>query len=81
MCALCAAVVTEGSDKPLKYPTILNGADVAIITSTVFRPQWTSMCLRRFVMFWQSGLACRSGVIENRPGHARIFAVSRKSSK
>ena len=24
--------VTEGADKPLKYPTILNGADVAIIT-------------------------------------------------
>lgn len=23
---------TEGADKPLKYPTILNGADVAIIT-------------------------------------------------
>ncbi len=26
--------VTEGEDKPLKYPTIFNGADVAIITKT-----------------------------------------------
>lgn len=24
--------VTEGEDKPLKYPTIFNGADVAVIT-------------------------------------------------
>jgi hydrogenase nickel incorporation protein HypB len=26
--------VTEGEDKPLKYPTIFNGADVAIVTKT-----------------------------------------------
>jgi hydrogenase nickel incorporation protein HypB len=26
--------VTEGEDKPLKYPTIFNTADVAIITKT-----------------------------------------------
>ena len=26
--------VTEGEDKPLKYPTIFNGADIAIITKT-----------------------------------------------
>jgi len=26
--------VTEGEDKPLKYPTIFNGADVAVITKT-----------------------------------------------
>jgi hydrogenase nickel incorporation protein HypB len=26
--------VTEGEDKPLKYPTIFNSADVAIITKT-----------------------------------------------
>jgi hypothetical protein len=29
---LAAAAVTEGEDKPLKYPPIFNGADVAIIT-------------------------------------------------
>jgi hydrogenase nickel incorporation protein HypB len=27
-------VLTEGEDKPLKYPTIFNGADVAIITKS-----------------------------------------------
>ena len=26
--------VTEGEDKPLKYPTIFNGADIAIVTKT-----------------------------------------------
>jgi hydrogenase nickel incorporation protein HypB len=26
--------VTEGEDKPLKYPTIFNSADVAIVTKT-----------------------------------------------
>jgi hydrogenase nickel incorporation protein HypB len=26
--------VTEGEDKPLKYPTIFNSADVALITKT-----------------------------------------------
>ena len=26
--------VTEGEDKPLKYPTIFNGADIAVITKT-----------------------------------------------
>jgi hydrogenase nickel incorporation protein HypB len=26
--------VTEGEDKPLKYPTIFNSADAAIITKT-----------------------------------------------
>ncbi|MGI8668819.1 MAG: hydrogenase nickel incorporation protein HypB, partial [Aridibacter sp.] len=26
--------VTEGEDKPLKYPTIFNSADIAIITKT-----------------------------------------------
>ena len=26
--------VTEGEDKPLKYPTIFNGADCAVITKT-----------------------------------------------
>jgi hydrogenase nickel incorporation protein HypB len=26
--------VTEGEDKPLKYPTIFNGADVAVITKS-----------------------------------------------
>ena len=26
--------VTEGEDKPLKYPTIFNGADLALITKS-----------------------------------------------
>ena len=26
--------VTEGEDKPLKYPTIVNSADLAVITKT-----------------------------------------------
>jgi hydrogenase nickel incorporation protein HypB len=26
--------VTEGEDKPLKYPTIFNSADVAVVTKT-----------------------------------------------
>jgi hydrogenase accessory protein HypB len=29
--------VTEGEDKPLKYPTIFNSADVAVVTSLTWR--------------------------------------------
>jgi hydrogenase nickel incorporation protein HypB len=29
---IVALSVTEGEDKPLKYPTIFNSADVAVIT-------------------------------------------------
>ena len=30
--------VTEGEDKPLKYPTILNSADVAVVTKVDLAP-------------------------------------------
>jgi len=29
--------VTEGEDKPLKYPTIFNSADIAITTNPIWR--------------------------------------------
>ena len=31
-CGSCSISVTEGEDKPLKYPTIFNSADVAVVT-------------------------------------------------
>ena len=32
ICDLVLISVTEGEDKPLKYPTIFNSADVAVVT-------------------------------------------------
>src|ERR1700710_880556 len=35
---LVLLAVTEGEDKPLKYPTIFNGADVAVVTKCDLAP-------------------------------------------
>jgi hydrogenase nickel incorporation protein HypB len=59
--------VTEGEDKPLKYPTIFNTADVAVITK---------IDLADAVEFdWQTA---RDNLQSVRPG-MRIFAVSSKT--
>jgi hydrogenase nickel incorporation protein HypB len=59
--------VTEGEDKPLKYPTIFNTADVAIITK---------IDLAAAVEF--DAAAARSSIEAVRPGMA-VFEVSAKS--
>ena len=59
--------VTEGEDKPLKYPTIFNSADVAVITKTD---------LAEAVEF--DAIAASSSVQAVRPGMA-VFKVSVKS--
>lgn len=59
--------VTEGEDKPLKYPTIFNTADVAVITK---------MDLAGAVEF--DGSAARENIQSVRPG-MRIFEVSAKT--
>jgi hydrogenase nickel incorporation protein HypB len=59
--------VTEGEDKPLKYPTIFNSADVAIITK---------MDLAEAVEFDSAGASRNIGVV--RPGMT-ILNVSTKS--
>ncbi len=59
--------VTEGEDKPLKYPTIFNTADVAVITKTD---------LADAVEFdWQ---AAQVNIQAVRPG-MQVFAVSAKT--
>lgn len=59
--------VTEGEDKPLKYPTIFNTADVAIVTK---------VDLAEAVGFdWEAALA---GIQAVRPG-MRVVGVSAKS--
>lgn len=61
--------VTEGEDKPLKYPTIFNSADAAIITKTD---------LAEAVEFdWNAALRNIDSV---RPG-MRIFKVSSKTGE
>lgn len=61
--------VTEGEDKPLKYPTIFNTSDVAVITK---------MDLARAVEF---DLTAARGSIESvRPG-MQVFEVSAKSGE
>lgn len=59
--------VTEGEDKPLKYPTIFNSADVAVITK---------MDLAEAVEFSEQSLTANIQAV--RPG-MRHFAVSAKS--
>ncbi len=58
---------TEGEDKPLKYPTIFNTADVAVITK---------MDLAAAVDFDLA--AVRNNIERVRPG-MKIFEVSAKS--
>lgn len=59
--------VTEGEDKPLKYPTIFNTADVAVITKTdlaqIVEYDWT---------------AARRNIESVRPG-IQVFEVSAKT--
>ncbi len=61
--------VTEGEDKPLKYPTIFHTADVAAITK---------MDLVEAVEF--STAAARRNIESVRPG-MRVFAVSSKTGQ
>jgi hydrogenase nickel incorporation protein HypB len=58
--------VTEGEDKPLKYPTIFNGADIAVITK---------MDLAQAVEF--DGCAAHANIQTVRPG-IRVISVSAK---
>jgi hydrogenase nickel incorporation protein HypB len=61
--------VTEGEDKPLKYPTIFNSADVAVVTKIE---------LASVVEFdWE---AARSNIQSVRPG-MEIFRVSAKTGE
>src|SRR5579864_6197561 len=61
--------VTEGEDKPLKYPTIFNSADVAVITKNE---------LSSVVEFaWESA---RKNIESVRPG-MRIFRLSAKTGE
>jgi NADH ubiquinone oxidoreductase, 20 Kd subunit/CobW/HypB/UreG, nucleotide-binding domain len=59
--------VTEGEDKPLKYPTIFNGADVAIITKAD---------LADAVQFDEA--AARRNIQAVRPG-MKVFTLSAKT--
>ncbi|HLZ40584.1 MAG TPA: hydrogenase nickel incorporation protein HypB [Candidatus Sulfotelmatobacter sp.] len=61
--------VTEGEDKPLKYPTIFNSADVSVITKNELAP---------VVEFdWE---AARRNIESVRPG-MRIFRLSAKTGE
>jgi hydrogenase nickel incorporation protein HypB len=61
--------VTEGEDKPLKYPTIFNGADVAVITKIDLAP----------AAEFDSELACRN-IEQVRPG-MRVSKISAKTGQ
>jgi hydrogenase nickel incorporation protein HypB len=61
--------VTEGEDKPLKYPTIFNSADLAVITK---------MDLAEAVEFNSS--AARANIQAVRPGML-VFELSSKSGE
>ena len=66
---LVLSSVTEGEDKPLKYPTIFNSADVAVITK---------MDLAEAVEFDE--IAAVGNIHAVRPG-MEIFEVSAKSGR
>jgi hydrogenase nickel incorporation protein HypB len=61
--------VTEGEDKPLKYPTIFNSADAAVITKIDLAPA---------VEFDE--LAANANIQAVRPG-MRVFQVSAKTNE
>ena len=61
--------VTEGEDKPLKYPTIFNGADVAVITK---------IDLAAAVEFDER--AAKANIEAVRPG-MQVFKVSAKTNE
>jgi hydrogenase nickel incorporation protein HypB len=61
--------VTEGEDKPLKYPTIFNTADVAIITK---------VDLAEVVEF--DATAALHNILAVRPG-MRVFQISAKTGQ
>jgi hydrogenase nickel incorporation protein HypB len=61
--------VTEGEDKPLKYPTIFNSADVAVVTK---------IDLAAAVEFDE--LAANANIQAVRPG-MRVFKVSAKTNE
>jgi hydrogenase nickel incorporation protein HypB len=61
--------VTEGEDKPLKYPTIFNGADVAVLTKIDLAAAVEFDCA-----------AALSNIQEVRPG-MQVFQVSSKSGQ
>lgn len=61
--------VTEGEDKPLKYPTIFNTADIAVITKTD---------IARAVEFDRA--RARASIGRMRPG-MRIFELSAKTGE
>jgi hydrogenase nickel incorporation protein HypB len=58
--------VTEGEDKPLKYPTIFNSADVAVITK---------MDLAEAVEFDEQAL--RANIQAVRPGMRHFWVSAR----
>jgi hydrogenase nickel incorporation protein HypB len=61
--------VTEGEDKPLKYPTIFNSADVAVVTKNE---------LASAVEFdWETA---RTSIQSVRPG-MQIFRLSAKTGE
>src|SRR6185437_4474591 len=61
--------VTEGEDKPLKYPTIFNSADVAVVTK---------MDLAEVVEFDRA--AARANIEAVRPG-MQVFELSVKTGQ
>ena len=59
--------VTEGEDKPLKYPTIFNTADLAVITKIDLARRWTSTAKLRITMSMRSGQGSRSSRCRREP--------------
>ena len=50
--------VTEGEDKPLKYPGLFNTSDAAIITKVVWQRRVSSIGIVRSRTFRQCGRTC-----------------------
>ena len=72
--------VTEGEDKPLKYPTIFNSADVAIITKSDLAAavEFDEAAARRNIQAVRPGMEIFKIVRQNRRRNGRISGVSRK---
>ena len=71
--------VTEGEDKPLKYPPIFNSADVAIITKIDLAAavEFDRAAAHRSIQSVRPGMQIFETLGKNRPGHGRVAFVPR----
>jgi hydrogenase nickel incorporation protein HypB len=73
--------VTEGEDKPLKYPTIFNSADVAVITKIdlAVAVEFDSAAAKRNIQAVRPGMTILNVSSKSGSGMEEFFELLRSS--